>query len=224
MKNETLTIIVIGILLITNFSISTTSTGISPTKKVNSYLASYTNSDISSEETKISGLNLEPGDIAWRWVDAETFPLFQYFMHPLMCTGCVGDKYEFIEANGVKDVWIRIESEQWRKDNNIFDFVCRVKDEIASDIDIQNAIDFAKSQEGKKFAPLFDFYNFTFHEKNSNPNDPDDNLSDAWYCTELIWAAYYNRGIDIDSNKGSIVMPFDIHTSPYLDKIPLEGD
>ena len=224
MKNETLIIIVIGILLITNFSMSTISTGISPTKKANSYIASYTNSDKSNEETKTSGLNLKPGDIVWRWVDAETFPLFQYFMHPLMCTGCVGDKYEFIEANGAKDVWIITESEQWIKNNNIFDFVYRVKDEIASDTDIQNAIDFAKSQEGKKFAPLFDFYNFTFHEKNSNPNDPDDPLSDAWYCTELIWAAYDNQGIDIDSNEGSIVMPFDIHASPNLDKIPLEGN
>jgi uncharacterized protein YycO len=224
MKNETLTIIVIGILLITNFSMSIISTGISPTKKVNSNLTDYTNSDVSRKETKTSGLNLKPGDIVWRWVDAETFPLFQFFMHPLMCTGCIGDNYEFIEANGVKDVWIRMESERWIKNNNIFDFVYRVKDEIASDADIQNAIDFAKSQEGKKFAPLFDLDTFTFHKKNSNPNDPDDPLSDAWYCTEIIWAAYDNQGIDIDSNKGSIVMPFDIHTSPYLDKIPLEGD
>jgi len=203
MKIEALIIIVVASLLITNFSIPTIHTGISPIKKVNSYLFSYANSDESNEEIKTSGLNLKPGDIAWRWIDAETFPLFQYFMHPLMCTGYFGDKYEFIEANGVKDVWIRIESEQ-------------------CDTDIQNAIDFAKSQEGKKFAQLFDFYNFTFHEKNSNPNDPYDNLSDAWYCTELIWAAYYNQGIDIDSNEGSIVMPFDIHTSPNLDKILLE--
>jgi len=224
MKNEALTVIVVMILLITNFSISTISTGISPTKKVNSNLTSYTNSDVSNEETKTSGLNLKPGDIAWRWVDSETFPLFQYFMHPLMCTECVGDKYEFIEANGVKDVWIRTESEQWIKDKNIFEFIYRVKDEIASDTDIQNAIDFAKSQEGKKFAPLFDFNTFTFQRKNSNPNDPDDPLSDVWYCTEIIWAAYYNQGINIDSNNGSIVMPFDIHTSPYLDKIPLEED
>ncbi len=222
MKIEALIIIVVASLLITNFSIPTIHAGISPIKKVNSYLVSYANSDESNEEIKTSGLNLKPGDIAWRWIDAETFPLFQYFMHPLMCTGYFGDKYEFIEANGVKDVWIRIESEQWIKDKNIFEFVYRVKDEIANDTDIQNAIDFAKSQEGKKFAQLFDFYNFTFHEKNSNPNDPYDNLSDAWYCTELIWAAYYNQGIDIDSNEGSIVMPFDIHTSPNLDKILLE--
>ncbi len=60
MKNETLIIIVIGILLITNFSMSTISTGISPTKKANSYIASYTNSDKSNEETKTSGLNLKP--------------------------------------------------------------------------------------------------------------------------------------------------------------------
>ena len=222
MKNEVLILIIVAILLITNFSIPTISTGISPTKKINSNIIDYTNLEVSSEKTKTSGLNLKPGDIVWRWVDSEIFPLFQFFMHPLMCTGHVGDNYEFIEANGVKDVWIRLESEQWIKNHNIFDFVYRVKDEIASDTDIQNAIDFAKSQEGKRFAQLFDFYNFTFHYKNSNPNDPDDNLSDAWYCTELIWASYYNQGIDIDSNEGSIVMPFDIHTSPYLDKIPLE--
>ncbi len=166
-------------------------------------------------------LNLERGDIVWRWVDADIFPLFQFFMHPLMVTDIIGNEYEFIESNGAENVWVRTETDEWIVNNNIFDFVYRLKDDVASYLDILSAIEFAKSQEGKKFVPLFDFYTQTFHYKNANPDDPNDPLSDDWYCTELIWAAYYNQGIDIDSNGGVIILPIDIHMSPLFDKVNL---
>jgi hypothetical protein len=174
-----------------------------------------------NQKTKVSSLNLEKGDIVWRWVNADIFPLFQFFMHPLMVTDIIGEEYEFIEANGAVDVWTRTETEEWITNNNIFDFVYRLKDDVASELDIQNAINFAKSQVGKKFVPLFDIYTGRFHIKNSNPDDPNDPLSDSWYCTEIIWAAYYNQGIDIDSNGGSIVLPIDIHMSPLFDQVTL---
>jgi hypothetical protein len=179
------------------------------------------NIDNSNKELKSKNLNLELGDIVWRWVDADLFPLFQFFMHPLMVTDIVGNDYEFIEANGAENVWIRFETEEWIVNNNIFDFVYRLKDDVASYSDIEAAISFAKSQEGKKFAPLFDLYTGIFHYKNANPDDPNDPLSDEWYCTELIWAAYYTPGIDIDSNQGYIVLPIDIHLSPLFDKVDL---
>jgi len=37
---------------------------------------------------------------------------------------------------------------------------------------------------------------------NADPDDPTDPHSDDWYGAELIWAAYYNQGIDIDAHPG----------------------
>ena len=175
----------------------------------------------SIKELKSYNLNLELGDIVWRWVDADIFPLFQFFMHPLMVTDIIGNDYEFIESNGAENVWVRTETEEWIVNNNIFDFVYRLKDDVASSSDIESAIIFAKSQEGQNFVPLFDLYTGTFHYKNPDPDDPNDPLSDDWYCTELIWAAYYNQGIDIDSNGGDIILPIDIHLSTLFDKVNL---
>ena len=213
MKNKIITIFTIIILLI-NFSITTISTKTNDSNEIRISI-------LSDENTRYSNLNLELGDIVWRWVDADIFPLFQFFMHPLMVTDIIGDEYEFIESNGVENVWVRTETEEWIVNNNIFDFVYRLKEGIASYSDIQSAINFAKSQEGKNFAPLFDLYTGTFHVKNANPDDPNDYLSDDWYCTELIWAAYYNQGIDIDYNGGDFIIPIDIHLSPLFDKINL---
>ncbi|MCK5301234.1 MAG: hypothetical protein KAJ21_04955 [Thermoplasmatales archaeon] len=213
MKNKIITIFAIMILLIC-FIIPASSTRINFSNEIRI-------SRLSNESTEFSNLNLELGDIVWRWVDGDIFPLFQFFMHPLMVTDIIGDEYEFIESNGAEDVWVRTETEEWIVDNNIFDFVYRLKEGIASYSDIQSAINFAKSQEGKKFAPLFDIYTGTFHVKNSNPDDPNDYLSDDWYCTELIWAAFYNQGIDIDYNGGDFIIPIDIHLSPIFNKIDL---
>jgi hypothetical protein len=76
---------------------------------------------------------------------------------------------------------------------------------------IQNAIDFARRQVGKEFQ-------IEWINKNYNPTDvKNDSLANKWYCSELIWAAYYNcynefpentdeelyvygQGIDIDFN------------------------
>jgi uncharacterized protein YycO len=49
-----------------------------------------------------------------------------------------------------------------------------------------NAINFAEGQIGKP-------YN-TRHSKHSRFD------SESWYCSELVWAAYLNQGIDIDRN------------------------
>ena len=50
----------------------------------------------------------------------------------------------------------------------------------------QNAIDFIKRQLGKRFQN-----NWT--NKNYNPEDVEnDTYANEWYCSELLWAAYYN--------------------------------
>ena len=48
------------------------------------------------------------------------------------------------------------------------------------------AVDFCISQLGKKY--------FLDLAKNTSKNQKD------WYCSELVWAAYKNQGIDIESN------------------------
>ncbi|MBS3778345.1 MAG: hypothetical protein KGY50_03520, partial [Candidatus Thermoplasmatota archaeon] len=59
-----------------------------------------------------------------------------------------------------------------------------------------------------------------YHEKNQNPNDETDPLSNKWYCTELIWAAFMNQGINIDFNDGPI-LPIDFHLSPELQRVSI---
>ena len=59
----------------------------------------------------------------------------------------------------------------------------------------QNAIAFAESQLGKPYDPCKNFLIWWYDRpKDSSPD------AEAWYCSELVWAAYYNQGIDIDKS------------------------
>lgn len=62
----------------------------------------------------------------------------------------------------------------------------------ASNAQKNAAVSFCRSQLGKK-------YNCDL-ERNTSANEKD------WYCSELVWAAYKNQGIDIET-KGSINEP-----------------
>lgn len=57
------------------------------------------------------------------------------------------------------------------------------------------AVAFVKQQLGKPF----DYYEFFFVPWLNRAKNADINAS-SWYCSELIWAAYLNQGIDIDVN------------------------
>jgi uncharacterized protein YycO len=76
----------------------------------------------------------------------------------------------------------------------------------------QNAISFAKLQVGKEFD-----HNYRRINKNHNTSQTYNIDANEWYCSELVWAAYYNcnnsfdkakspeenifgQGIDIDNN------------------------
>ncbi|MBS3777972.1 MAG: hypothetical protein KGY50_01610, partial [Candidatus Thermoplasmatota archaeon] len=151
---------------------------------------------------------LKKGDIVWRWVDPELFPLFQYFTHPLLFTGSIqNNTYEFIEAHGGRGVTYTYYTEQQIKQNDLLNFAHRLTRETSSEEIIENALLFAHSRldQNDKFVPLFYFnenLELRYHEKNQNPNDETDPLSNKWYCTELIWAAFMNQGINIDFNDG----------------------
>lgn len=56
-----------------------------------------------------------------------------------------------------------------------------------------NAIQFAIGQEGKA-------YNWHWWTKHSDPD------SSSWYCSELVWAAYYNQGIDLEYHPETTVV------------------
>lgn len=75
---------------------------------------------------------------------------------------------------------------------------CRVN--LADESLRRDAIDFAVSQLGKPYQHLTIIPNddpFRWHA-NYNPDDTTDPYSDWWYCAELVWASYYNQGINLD--------------------------
>ena len=55
----------------------------------------------------------------------------------------------------------------------------------ASETIASNATKFCIGQLGKSY--MIDF------KKDTSPNEPD------WYCSELVWAGYFNQGIDIET-------------------------
>lgn len=129
---------------------------------------------------------LQPGDIAFKHPDI--FP--DYFPtildHCLLYVGFNNSTgmYVFIEASMVDTrVQYRFETEETLT-GPFYGPFARVRH--ANESQKQNAIDFAKRQIGKPFQG-------EWINKNYNPEDTiNDPLADKWYCSELIWAAYYN--------------------------------
>lgn len=85
--------------------------------------------------------------------------------------------------------------------------ILRLKDYHEAIVDA--AIEFAVGQLGKPYALAIW----------KNPNTTNDN----WYCSELVWAAYYHQNVflDIDDNNplGSIVFPNEILSAGVLVKV-----
>ena len=155
--------------------------------------------------------NLKPGDIAFKFPDI--FPNFfpKIIDHCLLfvefdnSTGL----YVFIEANVPNEIVQYIYENESSLIKLPYGPVARVKN--ANDTQKQNAINFAKNQVGKSFQMIV-------INKNYNPEDiKNDPYANEWYCSELIWAAYYNcnnsfpelepqfgyvygEGIDLDRN------------------------
>ena len=98
---------------------------------------------------------------------------------------------EFIEAVPDQNVWITNLSfiQTWAKD------ITYGTVKTSNEAQRQNAIEFVKSQLGKPYDPYKCFIMPWFNR----PKDPSPDAK-AWYCSELIWAAYYNQGINIDRN------------------------
>lgn len=63
------------------------------------------------------------------------------------------------------------------------------------------AMNFAVSQNGKPYQHILKLPDDDLFRWNANnqPNDSIDPYSKCWYCAELVWASYYNQGIDLDT-------------------------
>lgn len=212
MKKILLILFILGILLSANISVYARIQSLSVSDKVQNCETS--NKEIIMKSSKIS--DLEPGDIL--------FHISQYItIHCLIFKqyNITDNLYEFIEANSDHGVRRIFYSENTLNNTIIYKKFARVKN--ANSTQIQNAILFAESQMGKQFE-----WDMFFHDKNYIPNESKYPFSKTWYCTELVWAAYYNcnhtpdekiygEGIDIDRNEWrkdsliwSMVWPNDI--------------
>jgi len=67
--------------------------------------------------------------------------------------------------------------------------------------DGNRAAEFARNQVGQP-------YDYALWQKNMDPNSE---RSEGWYCSELVWAAYFNQGINIEHGPDSgVVSPTEI--------------
>jgi len=76
-----------------------------------------------------------------------------------------------------------------------------------------SAVNFVKNQIGKPYE-LWSLFRFT---KQVNPEP--DNLGYGYYCTELVWAAYFQAGLDLEIAQIGLVNPMEIYMSRKLDII-----
>jgi hypothetical protein len=193
----------ICILLMLNFNISSSAIRVYRTSKIDTIIEYDKKNDKVKEAFEFS--DLKPGDILFLFTDyldlwngdAGHTLLFRNYNEKT-------DKYEFIQSGGIiVDIFPMSE---WLIDNFIWSFY-RVKS--ASETQIQNALEFAESQLGRAFQ-------HPYINKSYDPNNELDPNSDEWYCSELVWAAYYNcnhsvsegifgEGIDIDFNGWELV-------------------
>ncbi len=207
--NKNSTIIVILFLMLISFQSSVYAINISNPKNNNKYSTFY-----SEEEDP---LGLKPGDILF--TNADVIPDWcpDPDLHCLMFVeynnySWGGQIYTFIQASPMGGVCYRnyTKSDILESDSKK---IRRVKDKYINATQQKNAIDFAKLRLGDGFSIQTHTMN-----KNYNPEDlENDSYANVWYCSELIWAAYYNcnnsfpkikpengyiygEGIDLDPN------------------------
>ena len=183
---------------------------------------------LQNEHQENTTLPLIPGDIAFKHPDItpDWFPVIIDHCLLFIEYNCSTKEYVFIEANQVNQkVQYRNETRETLT-GPFWGPFGRVR--TANPLQKQNAIDFAKRQIGKTFQNEWINKNYNFLDTSN------DSYANTWYCSELIWAAYYNcnnsfseqvnesqyifgEGIDLDKNKWSkefgiicVVRPKDI--------------
>ncbi len=86
-------------------------------------------------------------------------------------------------------------------DENYFDHL-KIGRVMTANLTQRNAaIVWAKARVGSQYQSWFGHDGLIPRPlKCANPYDPFIPTANKWYCSELVWAAYYNQGIDIDNN------------------------
>jgi uncharacterized protein YycO len=86
--------------------------------------------------------------------------------------------------------------------------VKRLKDIPEREKIIREAVEYALNQEGKRF-DVNVFISPLFHKIGDK----------AYHCAEVIWRAYKQAGVDLDSNSGFMLLPDDTYFSSWLESI-----
>jgi hypothetical protein len=184
-----------------------------------------------TNKNKDNSLNIQRGDIVFRYVDENVMPFWSFLMHPAIFTGEVikdgsssGDLYKFIEARGDPDPEKCVVKYTYYTEHGIFYLnelcytACRVN---CSPEQVENAVDFMEWRKGDELLGVW-----KKPLKEYNPT-----IDNTWYCTEVIWAAYmncdnkpgsdiYGRGIDI-GGIGQVITSSDFLNSPNVEQISL---
>lgn len=71
--------------------------------------------------------------------------------------------------------------------NRMIDYKCSILSVNATSKQKQDAVEFCQGQVGKDYSVNFVKQEYAYNTK-------------SWYCSELVWAAYYNQGINLDRN------------------------
>ena len=140
--------------------------------------------------------DIEPGDILLHNTGS-VIDLVLDWTHAGIYVG--NDKVVEAVANGV----IYNDIDKWDDDKN----VALLRVNSASKSQREAAATWAEGQVGKS-------YSFWWYEKRTDPS------SLAWYCSELVWAAYKNIDIDIDYDESKyFVSPDDIYKDDDTNEI-----
>lgn len=77
------------------------------------------------------------------------------------------------------------------------------------------------------FAGIRERWKEQYHKKDRSQEGQASQMMDAvlsgTHCAHLVWYAYWLLGIDLDSDGGVLVTPYDIQNSPYLEVIQTYG-
>lgn len=109
--------------------------------------------------------------------------------------------------------------------------VLRLKEEWYEEDKIVQIVTYAKEYmldvPYHLFAGIRERWKEQYHKKDRNQEGQALKMVDAvlsgTHCAHLVWYVYWLMGIDLDSDGGVLVTPYDIQNSPYLEVIQTYG-
>ena len=155
-------------------------------------------------EKHIANIYLEDGDII---VTSATHISFVRIGHAGLVTD--GAREDVLQANAYGT---------YSKIGTIWDFTGRVNfmvlrpnpDKISKAV-VKDVVEFAQTE-------LLDIPYEGLTGLLTNKNDINKSQ-----CAHIVWYAYMHCGIDLDSNGGAMVLPYDLANSPYLQPVQVFG-